>query len=160
MAVDASLASLERDPDALAAAVGVTVGAEWPPREAEAALGAWRAELLERPESRGWFGWLWLHTADGELIGHGGFKGEPDASGAVEIGYALVPSRQGQGYGSEAVAALVAWALSDPRVRRIDAEASVDGHASIALLRKLGFQELPATDPAVSRFGLVRGVRG
>jgi [ribosomal protein S5]-alanine N-acetyltransferase len=146
---DARLTAVERDPAALAAAVGAAVPADWPPAEIVPALGAWHDELTRHPERCGWYGWLWV-LRDGPLIGQGGFKGEPGADGAIEIGYAVVPSQQRRGYATEAVNALVAWAKRDPRVRRIDAETT--SAASARLLRKLGFRELPQIAADVLRF--------
>ncbi|GAA1198540.1 GNAT family N-acetyltransferase [Kitasatospora gansuensis] len=49
---------------------------------------------------------------DGWVIGGLGFHGVPDRTGTVTIGYGLVPSVRGQGYASEAVRALLAFARS------------------------------------------------
>ncbi len=148
------LSRVERDPERLAAALGARLADDWPHPSMHAALGAWTDELERRPDLAGWLSWHWLLRQAGgcELIGHGGFKGEPNDSGAIELGYAVVSSRQRRGFAFEATSALVAWAASDARVRTIDAEAASDAARSIGLLEKLGFRRLPATDPAVVRF--------
>jgi ribosomal-protein-alanine N-acetyltransferase len=77
------------------------------------------------------------------LIGAGpdlvGFKGSPDGQGEVEIGYGIAPAYQGQGYTTEAVRALIAWAFNAPECASIIA-AFVDSTniASIRILEKVG----------------------
>ena len=41
------------------------------------------------------------------IVGMIGFKSPPDSNGSVEIGYGIVPSRQGQGFATQAVDLLV-----------------------------------------------------
>ena len=53
----------------------------------------------------------WLITAGGTVIGDCGTHGPVDAAGCVEIGYGLATPCRGQGYGSEAVAAVTEWLL-------------------------------------------------
>ena len=48
--------------------------------------------LKANPEALGWWTYLFIHTKDQVLIGNGGFAGLPDASGVVEIGYAIAPA--------------------------------------------------------------------
>ncbi|WP_333768889.1 GNAT family N-acetyltransferase [Streptomyces sp. IBSBF 2435] len=47
---------------------------------------------------------------DGRTIGGVDFHGPPDEDGGVTIGYGLVPSAHGNGYASEALRALLAFA--------------------------------------------------
>jgi RimJ/RimL family protein N-acetyltransferase len=47
---------------------------------------------------------------DGHAIGGLGFKGPADEKGSVTVGYGLIPSVRGQGYASEALRALLAFA--------------------------------------------------
>jgi RimJ/RimL family protein N-acetyltransferase len=90
----------------------------------------------------------WVHgfavveRASGEAVGMASFKGPPDQEGAVEIAYAIVPSREGRGYASEAAAALVTFAAADPRVRVIRAHTLPEPNASTRVLTKCGFAHL------------------
>ena len=54
------------------------------------------------------------------VIGEIGFVGPPQR-GAVTIGYAIVPAARRQGYATEAVAALTAWAIAQPDVDEVKA---------------------------------------
>ncbi len=57
-----------------------------------------------------------------------------------ELGYILSPAYQGQGYGSEAAAALVAQALTAGGMHRVVAHCNPENTASWKLLEKIGFR--------------------
>lgn len=132
--------------------LAVRANAAWPPPLLDMeAMCHTRDRLAQFPEEYGWQAWVWIDpveqfTGQKELVGFGGFTGAPDDEGAVEIGYSVLPSREGFGYASEAVAALLAWARQDARVRTIVAHTMEDGLASQKLLKRQGFaltQERP-----------------
>jgi RimJ/RimL family protein N-acetyltransferase len=135
--------------EALAAALGADVSASWPP------------ELYDADAVRPMLGWTEAHPADaawgfyyvlevasappGEqakrllAVGAGGYKGAPDARGAVEIGYSIVLERRRRGYAREAVDGWLAHAFADPRVSRVLAHTLADLEPSLAVLRSAGF---------------------
>ncbi len=91
-----------------------------------------------------WFTY-WLIVIDKEGIGAGlvGFKGSPDVSGSVEIGYGINPIFQGRGYMTEAVRAMVEWAFSHLECEKITAIGVLqDNFASRKVLVKNQFREL------------------
>ena len=81
----------------------------------------------------------WLIVISAENVGAGlaGFKGVPDAEAVTEIGYGISPSYQNMGYMTEAVQALVNWALGQPSCQAVTAT-DVENPASRRLLEKLG----------------------
>jgi len=85
--------------------------------------------------------WLtyWLIIINESNFGAGlaGFKSYPDENGATEIGYGIDPTYQNRGYMSEAVKALVNWALEHPFCKVVIAT-TVENPASRRLLEKLG----------------------
>ena len=81
----------------------------------------------------------WLITADGAVIGDCGTHGPVDEAGRVEIGYGLAAPSRGQGYGSEAVAAVTGWLLSQPGVRQVRAHTLTSNAPSRRVLEKAGF---------------------
>jgi RimJ/RimL family protein N-acetyltransferase len=81
----------------------------------------------------------WLITAGGAVIGDIGTHGPVDEAGRVEIGYGLAAPSRGQGYGSEAVAAVTEWLLSQPGVREVRAHTLTDNAPSRRVLEKAGF---------------------
>ena len=66
-------------------------------------------------------------------------KGTP-VCGEVEIGYGIAAYARGKGYATEAVRALIDWALAQEGVYYIMAERERDNRASAHVLEKLGFQ--------------------
>lgn len=85
-----------------------------------------------------WIGYF--ATIDGkEIVGAGGYKGKPK-EGKVEIAYGTFKKCEGQGVGTEICRQLVLLSLqTDPGIR-ITARTLQDGHASIAILKKNGFE--------------------
>jgi RimJ/RimL family protein N-acetyltransferase len=84
-------------------------------------------------------GFAIVHRADRVAIGACGFKGAP-CDGHVEIAYGIVPTRQGQGFATEAARALVGFALADGRVGLVLAHTAPQSNASTRVLRTIGFR--------------------
>ena len=98
--------------------------------------------LEEDPSAAGWGLWYFLLSDEnGSLtaIGNGGFKGRPAPNGDVEIGYSVLESHQEYGLATEAVTALIDWALQQKAVKRIVAHTLPDLAPSIRVLEKCGF---------------------
>jgi len=98
-------------------------------------------------ETHKWFTY-WLIVLKVEKIGVGlaGFKGLPDISGSVEIGYGINEKHRGKGFMSEAVKALVQWAfLSDTCSRVTATSVLTDNFASQKVLLNAGFKLDSAT---------------
>jgi RimJ/RimL family protein N-acetyltransferase len=98
---------------------------------------------------------LLVRRADDLVIGEIGFVGPPHG-GSVTIGYAIVPSARRQGYATEAIAALTAWALAEPDVAEVRAQTLPDNEPSIRALIRVGFVEEPPRGK-VRRFVLSAG---
>ncbi len=114
---------------------GLPLGAGYPHRDT---LDALRMSSAAGEDSGGWFITL-RDGKSGAVIGDLGTKGWVDDDGTVEIGYGLAPTWWGQGFGTEAVGALVEWLQAQPDVRRITAEVEIGNIASRRLLERLGF---------------------
>ena len=76
------------------------------------------------------------------MIGAAGFKGPPDEAGMVEIAYGVTPSFEGQGYATEAAAALVAFAFTSGLVELVRAHTLPAANASTRVLAKCGFRHV------------------
>ena len=81
--------------------------------------------------------WLIIVRENKFGAGLAGFKGYPDEYGSTEIGYGIDPAYQNKGYMTEAVKALVDWALQHSVCKSVTATA-VENPASRRLLEKLG----------------------
>lgn len=135
----------ERSGAALAAQIGVAEPVDWPPEYNDASTRAWmRDRLLANPADAGWMSYYILADIDGRetLAGTCGFKGGPDETGSVEVGYSIVDAYQRRGIGFAALTELIRLGFSDPRVRRITAETlpSPELAGSRAVLEKGGFK--------------------
>ena len=111
-------------------AAGITAAAGWP--HEDTADGLAMVVKTGLPLS-------WLIVADGAVIGDCGLHGPGEDAGLVEIGYGLAEPSRGQGYGSEAVAAITGWLLSQPEVRQVRACTLTDNMPSRRVLEKAGF---------------------
>ncbi|NUT96889.1 MAG: GNAT family N-acetyltransferase [Saccharothrix sp.] len=95
--------------------------------------------VAEQPLWRGEFGHrLLVERATGLVVGSIGLFWPP-SDGRLEIGYGVVPSRQGRGYATEATRALAAHALTAPGVAVVHAGVEPANPASVRVLEKAGF---------------------
>ncbi len=106
--------------------------------ELKAAYAQMLDGCLRRPDLWSWYAMWMIERRDGTHVGDLCFKGL-GADGVVEIGYGIREEHQGRGYATEAVEAAVLWALRDPRVSAVEAEAEESNLASIRVLEKCGF---------------------
>lgn len=79
------------------------------------------------------------------VIGSVNLKGAPDAEGDVEIGWGLNEDYRGQGYATEAAAAVMRWAFQQPGVRSVTATVPDDNDASQRVARRLGLTRTATT---------------
>lgn len=98
------------------------------------------ASLKADPASRDWATYLFIHTHDKVLIGWGGFKGQADASGTVELGYEIIPEYRNRGLATEAAKGLLEYAFSHSHVRQVDAHTLPEQNISTKILEKLGMK--------------------
>jgi len=143
---------------ALAQVLSVKVPNSWPPdlygaRAMQFAL----SELAEAAE-KGWAFW-YLTTRDEplELAGICGFKGWPDESGSVEIGYSILSNYQRRGFATEAVHRLSVWAFTHHNVNEVCAETFPHLIQSIRVLENNGFKKAgTGSESGVIRFAIRR----
>lgn len=94
-----------------------------------------------------WFTyWVLVNKARNRAIGMAGFKGPPNESHEVEIGYGLQPAYQNQGFMTEAVAGLLEWVFTQQPVIVIIAITEKDNLPSQRVLEKLGFLRVDETE--------------
>jgi len=107
---------------------------------------------------RGWSFW-YLATREEpvEVIGICGFKGWPDESGSVEIGYSILGDYQRRGFASEAVQRLTGWAFSHHNVNEVCAETLPHLTQSIRVLEKNGYARMGVgSEAGVVRYAVKR----
>ena len=90
----------------------------------------------------------WIHRfaliqrAGNAVVGSCGFKGQPNANGAVEIAYGVDPDYRGNGYATEAAQALVTYAFKNSKANVVRAHTLPEANASTRVLTKCGFKQV------------------
>lgn len=130
------------NPSLVAEILGASVPKDWQKTEVQDFLPMYAQMLVDDPSMLGWGVWLMIQNQENTLIGDLGFGGKPDESGSLEMGYEVFAAYRNQGYGFEAVEALVNWAFSHSELRRIVAHCPADNLASKRILEKLGMERL------------------
>ncbi|MBA3530558.1 MAG: GNAT family N-acetyltransferase [Ardenticatenales bacterium] len=119
--------------------LGAALDEAWPGPELQDFLPFY-AEMVEEDDSLlSWGIWLIVEHASQTVIGDVGFKGKPDETGSVELGYSVVPTFRRQGYASEAAECLLRWTVAVSDVTHVRAECLAENLPSIRTLEKLGF---------------------
>lgn len=100
----------------------------------------WRVPQVRKdPAVNVWFvRWIVLRETR-EIIGSTSFHGVPDERGMVEIGLGIAQPHHNQGYGAEALSLMWSWAAIRPEVTVFRYTVSPDNAASVALVKKFGF---------------------
>jgi RimJ/RimL family protein N-acetyltransferase len=107
--------------------------------------GVWRrrsAQVEQDPASAAWVTGVVWDERQRLAVGRAGYHGPPDASGLVEIGYAIDPAYRRRGYARAALEVLLRRAADDPRVRTVRVTISPDNVASYRLAAQYGFVEV------------------
>ncbi|MGW4547499.1 GNAT family N-acetyltransferase [Streptomyces violaceorubidus] len=91
-----------------------------------------------------WGVFVLVRREDGRAVGGIGFHGAPDEEGRVEIGYDLVEAARGNGYATEGLRALSAWALARETVTAVRATTEPHNTASQAVIARAGFVRIAA----------------
>ncbi|MFJ9370007.1 GNAT family N-acetyltransferase [Nocardia sp. NPDC101769] len=99
-----------------------------------------RSEQVRRdPANMGWVTGVIWDEITGVPVGNAGFHGPPDASGMVEVGYAVDPAHRRRGYARAALEWLLRRAEREPDVRVVRAAISPVNRASYLLAAQYGF---------------------
>src|SRR5919112_923111 len=138
--------ALSRDKRELAEVLGVAVPDGWPQfPEAFAPPEDGGPRRSERPPTD-WRDYFFVHPRRRTLVGNGGFTGDPDDSGVVEIGYEIAPEHRNRGFASEAARAMIDYAFAHADVRAVVAHSLAETNASNAVLRKVGMSFVAEVD--------------
>jgi [ribosomal protein S5]-alanine N-acetyltransferase len=111
------------------------------------ALEFWISHTLKYPEQFEWYtNWEIILKNEQLAIGGIGFAGFPDELGVTMVGYGLDMRYHSNGYATEALEALIAWASSEPALKSIVADTPVLHTASHRVLIKNSFVETHRDD--------------
>ena len=81
-----------------------------------------------------------VRSADDMVVGDIGFHGPPSRSRSVTVGYGLAPGARGHGYATEALKAVVAWALAQPEVTSVEADTTHANLPSQRVMERAGMR--------------------
>ena len=119
--------------------LGAEVPAEWPHAMLADAEPFFVDMLTKDPDSVGWWGWyMVLKSSPKKIIGGLGFLGRPSDTGTVVSGYSILTEFDGNGYTTEALKTLIAWAFKHNNVTSVAAETYPGNTASIRVMEKCG----------------------
>ncbi len=90
--------------------------------------------------------WLLILKNDRVVVGSIGFKGKPNSTGEVEIGYGLAKEFEHNGYMTEGVKEICKWALEQDNISSITAETDFDNFPSQRILQRCGFEKIKEKD--------------
>lgn len=105
------------------------------------------------PPNGGWNGYFFIHPQQAVLVGNGGFKGRPNESGIVEIGYEIATEYGNRGLATEAVQGLIDYAFAREDVRAVNAHTLGHTNASNRVLQKVGMRFI--SEVAHSQLGTI-----
>ena len=103
----------------------------------------WRLPQAKKdPSTNKWFVRLIIEKTSNNVIGSVSFHEPPNAEGVLEVGLAIVPAKQRNGYATEALIAMWTWATEHDEVKTLRYCVGVDNQPSQALIASLGFSRV------------------
>ena len=87
-----------------------------------------------------WYQIALEEIASGALVGDLAVHVDEDEHRQLEVGFTLAPEHQGQGFGTEALRALLSYAFGTLGIHRVIAVTDADNAAAAALLTRVGFR--------------------
>jgi RimJ/RimL family protein N-acetyltransferase len=90
--------------------------------------------------------WTAISKAENKMIGDLCIVGEPNADGAIEIGYGTYDEFQGKGFMTEIVGGIIGWIKTQENVKSIIASTDRTNTASFRVLEKNNFIKVGETE--------------
>jgi RimJ/RimL family protein N-acetyltransferase len=131
-----------RSKSELAALLKVAVPASWPHFPEAFSLPPDEPP----PAPTDWHGYFFIYPKESVLVGNGGFHGQPDESGTIEIGYEIASEYWNRGFATEAAHALVDDAFAHEEVHAVIAHTLAEKNASNSVLQKVGLKFVSELD--------------
>jgi ribosomal-protein-alanine N-acetyltransferase len=135
-------AALLAERELAAVLLGATLPREWPQPDL---LDVVPMLAAADPEPPGFGAWAMVERVSKTVVGDVGLLGPP-VDGLVEIGFSVLPGWRRRGYATEAVRALLDWALQQPGVRGVVARSDADNLGSAGVLEGAGFSRTDEAD--------------
>lgn len=130
--------------------IGIQVTVEALPDELKSVFQSAYVQAIADSKNYVWYTvWQIISKTDNCAVGGICFKGRPNIDGEVEIGYGTEPAYQNKGYMTEAVKAIIQWAMKQDEVLYIIAETEKSNIASHKVLEKNGMTVYKETDTSL-----------
>ena len=139
------LEALSHNKSELAAILEVTIPDSWP-HFPEAFSFSDNESSESNPPPTNWHGYFFIQPKAKVLVGNGGFKGQPDDTGTVEIGYEIASEYWNRGFATEAVHGMIRYAFAHEEVRSVMAHTLAEKNASNSVLQKVGMKFITEVD--------------
>jgi RimJ/RimL family protein N-acetyltransferase len=134
------LEAILQDKKALAARLHVIIAETWPTFPESFDYAYYLLKVEPSLAALDWWIYLFVHVHDRILVGSGGFQGEPDACGTVEIGYEIASEYRNRGLATEAAQGMIAYAFAHPEITAVDAHTLAEPNPSSRVLEKVGME--------------------
>ncbi|MEG4580357.1 GNAT family N-acetyltransferase [Microcoleus sp. MON1_C5] len=122
-----------RSKSELAAILNVIVPNSWPLFPEAFSLPADEA-CESNPPPTDWHNYFFIHPKNQVLVGNGGFKGSPDESGTIEIGYEIASEYWNRGFATEVAQGMIDYAFAHEEVKAVTAHTLAEKNASNSVL--------------------------
>ena len=87
-----------------------------------------------------------VRNGDSVVVGDIGFHAPPDSAGTVTVGYGLAADARGRGYATEALKAIIDWALRQPAVHGVEADTAHANIPSQRVMERAGMRLIGRND--------------
>jgi [ribosomal protein S5]-alanine N-acetyltransferase len=106
-------------------------------------LFSWRLQQVRSdPASGPWLLRAVILREPREFAGHFNFHAPPGPEGWVELGYSIEPHLRRKGYAFEVANRMMRWANEEHGVEKFRASVSPENAPSLAMISKLGFEQI------------------
>ncbi|MCR3757540.1 GNAT family N-acetyltransferase [Clostridium felsineum] len=122
--------------------LGIKPNENWPTSDTKDILPIISKNLEKDKIPSGFETWPIIRKDTMQVIGDIGFHGKPNENGEVEVGYGIVENQRKQGFGFEALSAIIDWANLQKNVSIIKAECLIENKPSLRMLEKVGMKEV------------------
>ena len=129
--------------------LGITPCDGWPDLETIDTLPRILNNLNKVEEPSGFESWMMIERNTKMIIGDIGFKGLPNETNEIDLGYGIIASQRKKGFANEAAAGILSWAFRQKTVKAITASCHVDNIGSQKILSLLNFSVIKQEDEMI-----------